>query len=476
MMEIKIDEKRRARNLIWNAAGDYSFEPDFKAYDQDGRADLYWNSIIGAVRKNFGEALVSSLMESFSGCVEQALYEELAWIALESAAYRREASSRPALPSLRRSYARRVLELSAGAPSDRLLDVLETAHFRRALGEDPVLRPRDREYPGCAGGLRRNGGRCSDGPYLRRFGYLLPLRSRQDPAGRGPGRAEKALLFRLPPQDPGRSPAVRGFGYGFGEHTSSDGGKDASAPPQRRITDLTVAQSEAALATYIRDFFGPPLYGPQQMKELEGILCTGDHTGCHLYYARGDGELDRNVRGYAGAQRRAALKQMEKNKAAYEADAVRHRTSIARLTARIRNAMLAYLQPTVVQSSSGALEAGRVWRGLCLGDDKVFTKVLRTDPGDISVDLLLDGSTSQLDRQETVSAQGYIDRREPQPLRHPCAGHLLLFPQRLHHPHPLPGLPGDERQRAHLPLLHHRLQPGRAGPPGAGQGAGAVPL
>ena len=32
-MDILDSEKRRARNLIWNAAGDYSFEPDFKAYD-----------------------------------------------------------------------------------------------------------------------------------------------------------------------------------------------------------------------------------------------------------------------------------------------------------------------------------------------------------------------------------------------------------------------------------------------------------
>ena len=32
-MEILDSEKRRARNLIWNAAADYSFEPDFKAYD-----------------------------------------------------------------------------------------------------------------------------------------------------------------------------------------------------------------------------------------------------------------------------------------------------------------------------------------------------------------------------------------------------------------------------------------------------------
>ena len=34
-------QKRRADNIIWNCAKDYSFVPDFKAYDADGRVDLY---------------------------------------------------------------------------------------------------------------------------------------------------------------------------------------------------------------------------------------------------------------------------------------------------------------------------------------------------------------------------------------------------------------------------------------------------
>lgn len=108
------------------------------------------------------------------------------------------------------------------------------------------------------------------------------------------------------------------------------------------------------------------------------------------------------------AQRRNALRQMELNRAAYEADATRHRTSIRRLTARIRNAMLAYLQPTPVRAASGALDAGRIWRGVYLDDNKVFTRILQSDPGDLSVDILLDASSSQIDRQAVVAAQGYM--------------------------------------------------------------------
>ena len=132
-----------------------------------------------------------------------------------------------------------------------------------------------------------------------------------------------------------------------------------------------------------------------------------DHRGRHLYYATGD-DTPEKLKGYVAAQRRNALKQMELNRAAYEADAVRHRTSIRRLTARIRNAMLAYLQPTPVRAASGTLDAGRIWRGVYLDDDKVFTRILQSDPGDLSVDILLDASSSQIERQAVVAAQGYM--------------------------------------------------------------------
>ena len=142
-MEILDSEKRRARNLIWNAAADYSFEPDFKAYDEDGRADLYWNSIIGAVRKNYGAETIEGLFESLHGCSKEQLFEQLLWLGLENAVYQREAAGRPALPSLRRAYARQVLANNRGAAQQ--LDLLEDAHFRRALGLPEIGRASCRE-------------------------------------------------------------------------------------------------------------------------------------------------------------------------------------------------------------------------------------------------------------------------------------------------------------------------------------------
>ena len=409
-MEILDSEKRRARNLIWNAAADYSFEPDFKAYDEDGRADLYWNSIIGAVRKNYGAETIEGLFEALHGCTQEQLYEQLLWLGLENAVYQREAPHRPALPSLRRSYARRAVALDQNADPSDLLAVLENAHFRRALGQpDPAMLPRDRrmldelEFSGDLDGPAI-AARALD--FLHAYFHFTPGETQAQEA-EAKKRHRPLFAFRRR-SEADLLPSVRAFGHGFGEHlVKGQGGGPDAMPVQRRLTDYNLAQTEAALRKYMRAYFGAPLYSQQELAGLEQELCVDEHRGCHLYYATGD-DTHEKLKGYVAAQRRNALRQMELNRQAYEADATRHRTSIRRLTARIRNAMLAYLQPTPVRAASGALDAGRIWRGVYLDDDKVFTRILQSDPGDLSVDILLDASSSQIDRQAVVAAQGYM--------------------------------------------------------------------
>ena len=409
-MEILDSEKRRARNLIWNAAADYSFEPDFKAYDEDGRADLYWNSIIGAVRKNYGAETVEGLFESLHGCSKEQLFEQLLWLGLENAVYQREAPHRPALPSLRRSYARRAVALDQNADPSDLLAVLENAHFRRALGQpDPAMLPRDRrmldelEFSGDLDGPAI-AARALD--FLHAYFHFTPGETQAQEA-EAKKRHRPLFAFRRR-SEADLLPSVRAFGHGFGEHlVKGQGGGPDAMPVQRRLTDYNLAQTEAALRKYMRAYFGAPLYSQQELAGLEQELCVDEHRGCHLYYATGD-DTHEKLKGYVAAQRRNALRQMELNRQAYEADATRHRTSIRRLTARIRNAMLAYLQPTPVRAASGALDAGRIWRGVYLDDDKVFTRILQSDPGELSVDILLDASSSQIDRQAVVAAQGYM--------------------------------------------------------------------
>ena len=400
-MEIQEQEKRRASNLIWNAAQDYDFEPDFKAFDEEGQADLYWNSIIGAVRKNYGAEPIDKLFSALKGSENEVLYEQLIWLGLENAVYQREASKRPALPSLRRSYAQRVIASVQGANQ---LELLEEAHFRRALGEDPAMTPWDRkildalEFPADWDAETISAHALE---LLQKWFGFVP--------GQGQGkRIKKYGLFRSHRKDELFDPApVRRFGLGYSEHVTANN-NDQTGPARRIITDTSAEQTEVLLKKHISAYFGKPLYDERTTAELERKLCVDSHRNCKLYYAVGSDEYDPKLRGHHAQRRKAALKQMAANRAAYEADALRHHYSILRLTERIRNAMMAYLQPMVSRTASGTLDAGRIWRGVYLDDDKVFTRVMQTDPGNLSVDILLDASYSQVNRQALVSAQGYM--------------------------------------------------------------------
>ena len=139
-------QRRRAVNQIWNAAKDYSFVPDFKAYDGEGNAELYWNFIIGAVRRHYDYPKIAAVFSSFQQYEESDTYEGLFWLGLENAVYQRELPQRPVLKALRENYARRYLAVYGAPPDDySLLDCLSAAHFQRVLGMEPKLNRYDKK-------------------------------------------------------------------------------------------------------------------------------------------------------------------------------------------------------------------------------------------------------------------------------------------------------------------------------------------
>lgn len=47
-MNMSPGEQKRAKNIIWIAAEDYSVEPAFVSADEKSRADFYLNLIVGS--------------------------------------------------------------------------------------------------------------------------------------------------------------------------------------------------------------------------------------------------------------------------------------------------------------------------------------------------------------------------------------------------------------------------------------------
>ena len=134
--EISDLQKKRAYNLIWNAAADYGFLPDFKFYTRDGIADVYWNSLFGLARKHYDYPQLSKLFRGLEHEEEAGEYEALLWLGLENALVAKEKAARPALVLLQRRYAESYLKEFGGdrTEDDRFFDFLAVAHYRRLLG------------------------------------------------------------------------------------------------------------------------------------------------------------------------------------------------------------------------------------------------------------------------------------------------------------------------------------------------------
>lgn len=142
------EQQRRAVNLVWTAAADYRFEPRFLALRTDGAPDFYMNCVIGYVHKWFGDDMPARLFASWAGDVRQAMLDDLAWLALENAAYERELPQRPALEELRAAHAAEFFSMEYQLSrqewmnKNQLVYTLQSARWKGVLGErPPALNP-----------------------------------------------------------------------------------------------------------------------------------------------------------------------------------------------------------------------------------------------------------------------------------------------------------------------------------------------
>ena len=104
-IDYSLSVRRRALNLIWTAAGEYGFEPEFLAFTQNGQPDLYMNSIIGYVRKWYAGPELNELFSTVGNALLRETFDGVVWIGLENCAYEREVKERPVLAELRRACA-----------------------------------------------------------------------------------------------------------------------------------------------------------------------------------------------------------------------------------------------------------------------------------------------------------------------------------------------------------------------------------
>ncbi len=404
--------QKRAINQVWDACGDYQFEPQFLALRPDGQPDLYMNCVIGLVHKWLGDQMPGELFAAWAGDARQAQYDDLAWLALENAVYEKELPQRPALEGLRAAHAAAFfdseyqLSRQEWMEKNQLVYAIQSARWKAVLGQRlPVLAPWEKglsQALTCPGTMSGEALAAAirgafhkylrfDGTARKKASFSLHFGERWVP-----------LLTKLFPTE-----MVRTDDLAIGRSAAS-GEKGLVRPLEALRAQLRSNEGQAGDREYVESCFGRSLYSPRQLALMEQRCCTGNHLGCHLWFTKGDPVPGKPIG--ADAQRLAhqAAEQAKQNRKAFLRNSELYQSALLRLTEHIRNCMLTQQQPDTVPARQGHVDSRRVWRMPVLLDGKVFLRSEEESTPGFTVDLLLDGSASRLHCQETIAAQGYI--------------------------------------------------------------------
>lgn len=360
-------QKRRADNIIWNGAKDYSFVPDFRAYDGNGEVDLYWNIIFGSARRHYEYEKLEKLFSMLDKYKNAALYETIFWNALEPVLFQTELQGRPVLEQMRPTPVETELKLNAEMTTDEIVDTAKQFFLEHyGLYGDGKIRLKYRL------------------PHLKRLSVDSFL--------------QRGRVFDHEP------------GYYHGEARSWDG--DFS---------LSTKLNESELRAFLETKFGKSIYSMDRLVRIEKLLCTGNHKFTHLFYTRGEiGELHGIYSTFEMHQRKRQAELIANNRAYYQKNLLHNRLLISKLSTSIMNSILLHMQPAPIKANYGVVNPVLAWRAAKLHDEKIFTRTENENAGDISVDILLDASHSQVSRAEKISSQAYIISEALSRCRVPC--------------------------------------------------------
>ena len=348
-------QKRRAENIIWNCAKDYSFAPDFKAYDRNGDVDIYWNIIFGSARHHYEYEKLEGLFKMLDRYKNSDVYETIFWNALEPVLFQTELSGRPVLERIRPAPVETDLKFDSSMTTDEIVDTARQYFY---------------EHYGLYG----------DGKILLK--YRLPFRRRF---------SVDSFLQR---------------DISIIHEKDLYHGDEAS---WNHDYSLTSKLTESELRAFLETKFGKSIYPVERVAQLEKQLCIGNHRFTHLFYTKGEVvELQGVYSTFEMHQRKRQAELIANNRAYYRSNLLQNRLLISRLSTNIMNSILLHMQPGEIKASSGAINPALAWRAARLNDEKVFVRTENQNAGNVSVDILLDASHSQFRRAAKISSQAYI--------------------------------------------------------------------
>ena len=299
---------RRALNIIWNAAGDYDYDPPFMAFYENGQADHYFNMVIGFVRKYFDAAKIEQFFECYDGAFGAGEFDEYLWLGIENCVYEKELPVRPILSALRKARAEEFFRVMPTLSKQQIeyssVPVLnqKQARWAMVLGKrGPILGPKENKIFEA---LQFPGTLDTDGLLRTMHDFLLTYFKYDTDKPKAPSGRQvimRAIASRVSRHEQQRRDVLfLRAGTGQGDRARSVSLEHFGSAGKYKLPDEEDRQ-------YIENCFGSCTVDPHAMRIMENDLCKGNHAYTRLWFSEagkfdnaggalhGDGEASRDA-------------------------------------------------------------------------------------------------------------------------------------------------------------------------------------
>ncbi|MDO5775400.1 MAG: hypothetical protein Q4P22_02105 [Eubacteriales bacterium] len=407
MSKVTEDERKRAENLIWTAAGSYDFSPDFCSFNDDGSADVYMNIVIGLEHKWLGER-TDKLLKEAAESRRAAILTDTLWLGIESYVYAKEVAVRPVLTELRRKHAGEYFERLKNlnrqqwmAENKQLLDQ-QTIRWSRVLGKEKKIYAPDRKA--LAAALELSPSLSADEAADKLMGILVRFF-----AFKG-GDKERPRSVKLKAGEAWILKHVFKTEHRHTDTVMMKNSFDGSATEGGTASkdDKHSSTHQSGDRAYIEACFGRSLYNDEELKRIESRLCVGVHRACRVFVTDGRMSEDKALSQESIKIRNDSARQELLNRRYMQSEGSLPISMVRRLSARLEVVLAELRQNIAVNAAAGRLNASRSWRMPILSDTEVFTKNRAERELPIDVTVLLDASASRMQVQEQLAAEVWI--------------------------------------------------------------------
>ncbi|MCD7717715.1 MAG: nitric oxide reductase activation protein [Lachnospiraceae bacterium] len=450
-MDFQAEAESRLRNLMWTVSGDYALDtkPDVESYERSKYISLYDAVKQGAFARFYdkNEFALYLVKKVYCGADEGSL-TELAQLCVDAASWKLVAAERPGVPELRKRAFSDLLEYSFNRMSATLPGRIKIALLKQYLYGDEGG---GKQVWESVQAIRRleNGAACRTSADYRTEAELDNIRSSTASSETGNIREVvttsdiirtvdalcNSLIDRSFERKHGGLNQVlsvtledlKEFDWSdfLKEEISEDvleqyfnqmnqavsslneEPDERHKQPKKAKHRVVVIDEEAArkMYSYMELNFGRSYLSEQEQKQKNLRLCRGAHIDCSLYYT--DGILENPV--LSNAQYVNARRYAEKNRVHFRNNHHLILRNVEQLGDELRRSLNRRSEPERQAAYAGTIVPGRLWQvGRKETPGRLFEKNLRRNNSEFAVDILIDASESQRDRQSEVALQAYI--------------------------------------------------------------------